>query len=184
MWRLILMLLACSNGFLSSPAAVIPAPAPITFASGEPVPANYRLPIVFVYTVVPAVCHKGLPDYIKTSLEQALQMNPDCDVIIVSNFAECEKVAATVDGVSNLIKIDSTLIRSTRTKQFQNVSSHVFASDGSNELWATSALRLVMNAVRWESAAIVTFKEAYTGETGFLYQLISTEQLAVAKHEL
>lgn len=40
-----------------------------------------RLPIVYVYTVVPRVCQQGLPLYIKVSLEQAIMSQPDCDVI-------------------------------------------------------------------------------------------------------
>jgi hypothetical protein len=32
-----------------------------------------RFPIVYVYTVVPAVCKWGLPDYIKKTLEQAIR---------------------------------------------------------------------------------------------------------------
>jgi hypothetical protein len=45
-----------------------------------------RLPVVFVYTVVPKQCLKGLPVYIKTALQQALFTQPDCDVLLVSNF--------------------------------------------------------------------------------------------------
>jgi hypothetical protein len=42
----------------------------------------YRLPIVYVYTVVPRVCSQGLPNYIKMSLEQAIFSQPDCDVLL------------------------------------------------------------------------------------------------------
>jgi hypothetical protein len=35
-----------------------------------------RLPIVYVYTVVTAVCPFGLPSYIKVSLEQAVLSQP------------------------------------------------------------------------------------------------------------
>ena len=43
---------------------------------------KYRLPIVYVYTVVPRVCSQGLPNYIKMSLEQAIFSQPDCDVLL------------------------------------------------------------------------------------------------------
>src|SRR5687767_9707957 len=75
----------------------------------------HKLPIVYVYTVVPAVCKYGLPEYIKVSLEQAIYTQPDCDVILVSNFAECLAIKDSVKDVTNLVLIDSTLIISNRT---------------------------------------------------------------------
>lgn len=104
-------------------------------------PNNSKLPIVFVYIVVPAVCKHGLPDYIKTSVEQAIFTQPDCDVIMVSNYAECQEIEKTVNKVQHLIKIDSTKISSNRTAHFANASKSVFASDYGGELWMTSALR-------------------------------------------
>ena len=47
---------------------------------------KYRLPIVYVYTVVPRVCSQGLPNYIKMSLEQAIFSQPDCDVLLARLF--------------------------------------------------------------------------------------------------
>ena len=37
---------------------------------------SIRLPIVYVYTVVPAVCKGGLPEYIRTSVEQGIDTQP------------------------------------------------------------------------------------------------------------
>jgi hypothetical protein len=48
----------------------------------SPNDGKYRLPIVYVYTVVPRVCPQGLPYYIKMSLEQAIFSQPDCDVLL------------------------------------------------------------------------------------------------------
>ena len=44
--------------------------------------SSSKLPIVYVYTVVPRVCHLGLPQYIKESLQQAIFSQPDCNVIL------------------------------------------------------------------------------------------------------
>lgn len=110
-------------------------------ASGTAETASHRLPIVFVYTVVPAVCKYGLPEYIKVSVEQAIFSQPDCDVIMASNYADCELIAKTVSEVAGLIQIDTTKIESAETKQFANLSTNVFSSDYAGELWITSALR-------------------------------------------
>ena len=103
--------------------------------------ADSKLPIVFVYTVVPAVCKHGLPEYIRTSVEQAIFSQPDAQVIMASNYAECNEIEQTVDKVQNLIKIDMTSIASERTLQFTNSSKSIFASDYGGELWLTSATR-------------------------------------------
>jgi hypothetical protein len=100
-----------------------------------------RLPIVFVYTVVPAVCQYGLPEYIRISVEQAIFTQPDCDVYLLSNIGECKAIADSVNSVSGLSVVDSVSISSSRTILFQNYSTGMFSRDYSNELWLTSALR-------------------------------------------
>lgn len=102
---------------------------------------EYRLPIIYVYTVVPAVCHYGLPEYIKFSLEQALRTQPDCDVILASNFKECDKIKDNIVNMTNVILLDTTGIASLRTKTFLNLSRNIFELDYGGELWITSALR-------------------------------------------
>jgi hypothetical protein len=97
--------------------------------------------VVFVFTVVPAICNDGLPAYIRHALEQALFTQPDCDVILVSNFAECATVRASVADVPKLLLVDSTLIASQRTADYRNLSRNLFMTDGAGELWMTSALR-------------------------------------------
>ena len=82
---------------------------------------NSKLPIIFVYTVVPAVCKYGLPEYIKISLEQAIFTQPDSDVIMASNYADCDVIAKTVSEVPGLIQIDTTKIASNYTTQFANL---------------------------------------------------------------
>ena len=100
-----------------------------------------KFPIVYVYTVVPAVCKHGLPGYIKESLEQALFTQPDCAIVMISNYAECREIEKTVYKIVNIVKIDATNILSNRTRQFANLSREIFVADGLNELWITSALR-------------------------------------------
>mmetsp|Transcript_15995 Transcript_15995/g.23360 ORF Transcript_15995/g.23360 Transcript_15995/m.23360 type:complete len:441 (-) Transcript_15995:63-1385(-) len=100
-----------------------------------------KFPIVYVYTVVPAVCKHGLPSYIKESLEQALFSQPDSTIIMVSNFAECHETEKSISKASNIMLVDSTKIISNRTQVFANLSREIFVLDGLNELWITSALR-------------------------------------------
>jgi hypothetical protein len=66
-----------------------------------------RFPIVFVYTVVANVCQKGLPQYIKESLQQAIITQPDCDVIMASNFADCALLEKDLLHLPELIKFDT-----------------------------------------------------------------------------
>jgi hypothetical protein len=103
--------------------------------------ASKRLPIVYVYTVVPAVCKHGLPEYIKFSLEQAQRSQPDCDVILAANFGECPKIREKVENITGLITIDTNSIASNRTLEFENVSRSMFEADYGGELWVTSACR-------------------------------------------
>ena len=100
-----------------------------------------RLPIVYVYTVVPNVCKKGLPNYIRISLEQAVLTQKDGDVIIASNFKECKAIEDTVNSVADIGKWDTSLYKSERSVHFLNVSEKMFVIDGGSELWMTSALR-------------------------------------------
>ena len=100
-----------------------------------------RLPIVYVYTVVPAVCKYGLPDYIKHSLEQAESSQPDCDVIMAGNYAECPQIANSIINMTGIMRLDTALLKSKRTAMFLNLSTNIFELDYGGELWITSALR-------------------------------------------
>jgi hypothetical protein len=104
--------------------------------------SSYRLPIVFVYTVMKASCSaSGLPSYIRTSLEQAIFTQPDAQVILLSNLRDCHPMMEdSVKGILHLEVIDSLSIISERTKHFENVSSTLFL-DSWEPLWMTSALR-------------------------------------------
>lgn len=102
---------------------------------------DHRLPIVYVYTVVKAVCRYGLPGYIKVTLEQAVLSQPDSDVYMASNYAECPHIGDAVDTVAHVKKVDITSLISDRTREFMNVSQSMFEVDGGSELWLTSAYR-------------------------------------------
>jgi len=104
-----------------------------------------KLPIVYVFTVVPTLCDYGVPVYIKTSLQQSLYTQFDSEVILVSNFADCNKTFDSVKSLlPGLILIDSVPLTSSRTLLYKNVSQTMFMSDGQGELWLTSALRFFL----------------------------------------
>ena len=56
--------------------------------------------------MVPAVCKHGLPSYIKDSLEQASFTQPDCAVVMISNYAECREIEKALVNIENIVKID------------------------------------------------------------------------------
>jgi hypothetical protein len=120
-----------------------PAPSTATAPSAASEVAAYtgKLPVVYVYTVVPAICPYGLPSYIRTAIEQGIFTQPDCDVILVSNFDECTTLRDSVKDIPGLVLIDSGAIVSNRTLQYRNLSANMFQTDGGGELWMTSALR-------------------------------------------
>ena len=100
-----------------------------------------KFPILYVYTVTARSCARGLPDYIKTSLEQALLSQPDCDVIMASNYAECATIEIVINSIPNVIKLDITKIASERSVLFAKVCSRMFEANTNGDLWVTSAQR-------------------------------------------
>ena len=96
--------------------------------------------ILYVFTVVEAVCANGLPSYMKVSLEQAIFANPDCVVYLASNFGACNTTLLVANSVPGLQKIDTTAIESRRTQTFRNNSLNMFMSDHYAELWTTSGM--------------------------------------------
>ncbi|RYG68925.1 hypothetical protein EON64_04045 [archaeon] len=99
------------------------------------------LPIVYIYIVVPTVCHLGLPAYIKTSLSHSILTQPDSHVVLVTNAGECVKVTESVQSIAGLTVLDSVSLASQQTSIFHNLSKNIFVKDNSSELWMTSALR-------------------------------------------
>jgi hypothetical protein len=113
----------------------------ITGYSYSDIVKEKRLAIIYLYSVHFQSCKHGLPRYIKDSLEQAVLSQPDSDIIMASNYAECKKIEDTIDGIDKIIKYDTTLIISNRTIHFKNVSAIMFEANFNGELWITSAQR-------------------------------------------
>jgi hypothetical protein len=102
-----------------------------------------RFPIVFVYTVVESHCIYGFPGYIKTSLEQAIFSQPDCQVILLSNIKTCPQILQSVEDVLGLDIIDVTMFTSQRTETFTVLTKELFP-DTISPVWVTSAVRFFM----------------------------------------
>ena len=98
-----------------------------------------RLPVVFVYTIAMSKCHLGLPDYITVALGQAVEQEPDCDIVLLSNYAECPQISVLADKVNHLIRIDINDTMSAKTERYVQLSKEIFLLD--NPLWLASALR-------------------------------------------
>ena len=103
-----------------------------------------RLPILYVYSFVEAICSTGLPDYLKVALEQAIYTQFDSEIFFASNFAECEVVYNASRIINHLNLVDTTYIESNRTKLFRNSLQHMVVRDKGGELWMTSALRFFL----------------------------------------
>lgn len=121
---------------------------PIVTASTQPliipsITTTTKMAILYVFTVVEAVCENGLPSYMKVSLEQAIFANPDCIVYLASNFGACNTTLLVANTVQGLHKIDTTAIESRRTQTFRNNSLNMFMSDHYAELWTTSGMFIV-----------------------------------------
>lgn len=102
-----------------------------------------KVPIIFVYNLYPRICNRGLPLYINHSLEQALatQSQDTFDVILASNFAACPTYNKSFTLSDKVVKLDTTDLSSSRTREFAKTALELFMPDGMGELWQTSALR-------------------------------------------
>lgn len=100
-----------------------------------------RFPILYVYTVANGSCYRGFPDYIKVSIEQALLLQPDCDIIMASNYADCLAIENVIDSIPGVIKLDTTKIESKRSREFAKASETIFSGSQYDDLWVTSAQR-------------------------------------------
>jgi len=123
--------------------AAVAGPKPASSSGVLPVPPG-KVVILYVFIVVDAVCDRGLPQYMKVSLEQAIFANPDCLVYLASNFGACKHIEAVADSVKHLRKVDASAIESNRTRMFKNQSASMFMADHFSELWVTSAQRFFL----------------------------------------
>lgn len=100
------------------------------------------LPIVYVYKISESRCLRELiPRYILYVLEQAVMSQPDCLIVMASNFNDCPAANATVSAIPGVRLIDTTSIASSRTMEFNQTSWNILPSDSRDELFITSALR-------------------------------------------
>ena len=107
----------------------------------RPICSSDRFPIVYVYTVADGTCSHKFPAYIEMSLQQALLMQQDCDIIMASNYVECPAIGHAMSKVSGIIQVDTKLIKSNRTLAFEDASIKLFSGNYNGALWMTSAQR-------------------------------------------
>jgi hypothetical protein len=98
-------------------------------------------PIVFVYTIAEETCRRGVPNYLKFTLEQGLLLQGDCEIVMMGNFAECASYGKEIDLIPGVVKVETTDIASKRSNQFANSSSTLFAGNHHGHLWISSAQR-------------------------------------------
>jgi hypothetical protein len=118
-----------------------------------------KLTIVFIYYMSEDVCKDGMPQYIATSLDQAVRTQSHANVYFVANYIDCsvswKKFLPTVKFV------DTSLIMSSRSEIFKSFCLERFQRER-GELWMTSALRffLLEDFMRYFSIAEVLHLEA------------------------
>lgn len=112
-------------------------------------------PIVFVY-LVPSTCKESLPEYMKSTINQAINVHSNLSqVILISNFKQCSKAIDSVigilthrqkkDGGRTFYIADSETLVSAETKKYINASSQLFnGATFNNHLWRSSALRFFL----------------------------------------
>eukprot|EP01040_Poterioochromonas_malhamensis_P005214 gene5214-5590_t len=97
-------------------------------------------PIVFVY-LVPPTCKEGLPEYMKSTINQAVNIHSSLSqVILISNFEQCRKV---IDSVIGILAERQKGDGGTPIKRC--ISLILFnGATFNNHLWRSSALRFFL----------------------------------------
>ena len=98
-------------------------------------------PIVFVYTISDEVCRRGVPNYLKFTLEQGLLLQGDCEIVMMGNYADCANFGKEIDQIPRVVKIETTEMASNRSDAFANSTSTLFAGNRNGHLWISSAQR-------------------------------------------
>ncbi len=120
----------------------VEAKSPAVSSVASPKLDGGRVAIVYVFIVSKRNgCDRGLAQYIKFSLQQAVLSQHNANVILVSNYKECPKVKNDADLIEGVIPVDTASIESERAQLFLNKSESMFQDDGLGNLWVTSALR-------------------------------------------
>lgn len=104
---------------------------------------RYQFPIVFVFLATPILCENGGPDYIAHSLDQAINTQPLSNIIFIANFKECPSLN-NITNSSRVMKTDTSIFASNRTKHFTDLATTIFQSDRYGELWINSAIRFFL----------------------------------------
>ena len=109
-------------------------------------PLIASIPIIFYHYVSVQQCKWGFYDYLKNSLEQAVLTQPDSPIIFASNYNDCNKSSEVLDSWhKDIIKIDSTLIVSKKTKEFLNYTDNLFGMlYHMPDLWSSAAMRFLV----------------------------------------
>jgi hypothetical protein len=122
--------------------------------------------------------------YIVESREQSIFTQPDCKTYFAANFKECSKLKEPLTRLTELTLVDTSQVKSAKTKSFQDVSNQLFL-DIWESLWMTSALRFfvledLMVANKWEEALHVEADNLLYGRlTSVLPNLRQNYPLAV-----
>ena len=97
---------------------------------------DVKFPIVYVYSLSNKTCAGGFPGYIKEVLAQAVLFQEDCEIIMASNYADCTNGgSSSPPDIANVTKIDTTLIASSKTREYLNSAAEMFAH---GDLWLLS----------------------------------------------
>ena len=100
---------------------------------------DVKFPIVYVYSLSNKTCAGGFPGYIKEVLAQAVLFQEDCEIIMASNYADCTNGgSSSPPDIANVTKIDTTLIASSKTREYLNSAAEMFAH---GDLWLLSSTR-------------------------------------------
>ena len=107
---------------------------------------NSKFPIVLVHLVSKKGCHRTLPIYIKYSIQQAIKTQIDCQIILISNFNECnDTLKAQLSSIKYLKLIDIDTISSNKTTKSLTYITKFFSHEEKDEnirkLWIYSAFR-------------------------------------------
>ena len=85
----------------------------------------------------------GLPLYITATIQQAILTQPDCRVVLISNFKACQEHNGTQLHIPALVTVDIDDIMTEQTKEFKTKSPNMLNSDGKGELWYESTYRFL-----------------------------------------
>lgn len=148
---------------------------------------NYSVvPIIFVYTLSTIQCEKGIPYYIKISVEQAVLTQVGIPVIFASNYKHCNNSAETVSKWDKkIIQVDTDLIASNKSKEFVTLYDNIFVQSYMPTLWGAAASRFfiledIMAYYKYVSIIHVECDNLLYGNLGLHVPLLKEEYPGLA----